>query len=238
MITSPLKSLLLLLLIISTITITISVYSKLQNVREVNDMTQAAKPRSCEGSNDSNSKRNDFSKSEEGSGGGEKVSLVALRSDDEPIITDSNNSGGSGGSGGSSSSSSPDDSSSPGGSSKNLYNIIDKVFEDDEDLEILVTLGMKKELDEYFKLKQFSKYNLSREMEKAVIKELKRLCKEIASSDKKTRKYMKKEYKNTVEDKKKQFKEEYEKEPENRTSLKGKRLKFREDLNEIKLYER
>jgi hypothetical protein len=232
MITSPLKSLLLLLLIISTITITISVYSKLQNVREVNDMTQAAKPRSCEGSNDSNSKRNDFSKSEEGSGGGEKVSLVALRSDDEPIIPDSNNSGGS------SSSSSPDDSNSPGGSSKNLYNIIDKVFEDDEDLEILVTLGMKKELDEYFKLKQFSKYNLSREMEKAVIKELKRLCKEIASSDKKTRKYMKKEYKNTVEDKKKQFKEEYEKEPENRTSLKGKRLKFREDLNEIKLYER
>lgn len=232
MITRPLKSLLLLLLIISTITITISVYSKLQNVREVNDMTQAAKPRSCEGSNDSNSKRNDFSKSEEGSGGGEKVSLVALRSDDEPIIPDSNNSGGS------SSSSSPDDSNSPGGSSKNLYNIIDKVFEDDEDLEILVTLGMKKELDEYFKLKQFSKYNLSREMEKAVIKELKRLCKEIASSDKKTRKYMKKEYKNTVEDKKKQFKEEYEKEPENRTSLKGKRLKFREDLNEIKLYER
>ena len=132
----------------------------------------------------------------------------------------------------------PDSSPNPNPKLDSSFSeLVDKVLKSDEDLEVLVELGMIDEFRAYFNIKQLKKFNLSVEMEKAVAEELKRICREISSSDRKSRKWLKNEYKKTIEEKKKQFEAECRKEPNKKATLKGKRVKISENSNELRFYE-
>lgn len=203
MITRSSKAILLIILLLSFVLVTISVYSYNENPKE--DAVLDYKTTS------------DTSK---------KVPVPPSTSTPiEPTASSSIGSSGPSSSSGSSTSSKPNIGS-------RLGELVDKILKSDENLDILVSAGMKKELDEYFKEKQQLKsFNLSSEMEKAVEAEIKRICVETARSNLKTRRTLKKEYKKTIEEKKKKFKEECDKGPLGK-GKKMKKVKIKEKSNE------
>lgn len=219
MVTRPFKAVILIVLILSAVLVTISVYSKNENAKEADIINHSV----CEGK--STTENRGIIRSDAGK---EETVPAIPPSTSTPIKPTPSSSGSSG------------PSTSPNLNTPNLGSIlgelVDKVLKSDENLEILVTEGMKEELDDYFDTKQLKSFNLSSEMEKAVAAEIKRICAETARSDRKTRKFLKKEYKKTIEEKKKKFKEDCEKGAMGKVK-KMKKVKISEKSNELRLFE-
>ena len=116
-----------------------------------------------------------------------------------------------------------------------LGELVTKVLESDENLQILVSLGMKAEFNDYFNVSQLKKFDMSSEMEKEVAAELKRICVEISRSERKMKKLAKEESKKTIAEKKEKFKEEYGKGGcfKRKTT---KKVRIQDNLNEVRFY--
>lgn len=208
MITRPSKAVLLIVLMLSSVLVTITVYSYNENAKEAAVMNYNV----CESKTTSDTSKE----------GAVPPVPPSTGKPIEPTNSPSSSSGLS-------------TSPKPNIGSV-LGELIDKVLKSDENLEILVSEGMKEELDEYFNAKhQLKSFNLSSEMEKAVEAEIKRICVETARSDRKNRKFLKKEYKKTIEEKKKKFKEECEKGPLGK-GKKMKKVKINEKSNEVRIF--